>query len=129
MEDLPRSTLRNLGLVLVVAFETARTGLRAAVRRIHPHLRPPSDLRVESTEGHTYTGMILIDDNDILGGVVSRTGSSGESAHYRRRATPLVSPVRGAPSTSFEGEHDDEDDEDCKLPSWASDPREERHRW
>ncbi len=127
MQELPRSTLRNLGLVLVVAFETARTGLRAAVSRIHPHLRPPPDLRVESTEGHTYTGLLLVDDNDVFAGIVSRTGRASERHEHRHRERPLVTPGRGSRSPLFDDDLEDEDD--CKLPSWASDPREGGHRW
>lgn len=133
MDHIPTTTLRTVGLLLVVAFEAARDGLRTTVGRIQPYLRAPADLRVHSTLGHHYSGVVLIDDNEVLGGVVARTGrSAGQHRPTTHSPTPSRSPARrlfGDKITA--GDFDDfEEDDDGKLPSWASDPRDGGgHRW
>ena len=124
MHEIPKPTLHDLAFLIVVAFDTARSGLRSTLERALPHVRPPADLRVSSTSGHTYTGIVVIDDNEVLAGVVTRTGRTIEATPVRPRHRSL-SPVRRSPlQSSFTADLEDEDDEDdCRLPGWAEDPR------
>lgn len=134
MDHIPTTTLRTFGLLLVVAFEAARDGVRTAAGRIQPYLRSPADLRVHSTLGHHYSGVVLIDDNEVLAGIVARTGRSAA----QHRTTTHSPPTSRSPSARrLFGDHtsaaelpDFEEDDDGKLPSWASDPRDGGgHRW
>ncbi|MDH5491432.1 MAG: hypothetical protein OEY14_05715 [Myxococcales bacterium] len=134
MDHIPTTTLRTVGLLLVVAFEAASDGLRNAVERIQPYLRPPADLRVHSTLGHSYTGIVVIDDNDVLGGIVARTSRSAEAARPTAHSPSLP---RHRPARSLFGDDDSvsdfddlDDDDEGKLPGWAADPRDGgRRRW
>ena len=121
MHEIPKPTLHGLAFLVVVAFDTARSGLHSTLERLLPHVRPPADLRVSSTRGHTYTGVVVIDDNDVLAGVVARTGRTIETApSHRRSFSPLR---RSSLQASFSDELEDEGDGDCRLPGWAEDPR------
>lgn len=133
MDHIPTTTLRTVGLLLVVAFEAASDGLRNAVGRIQPYLRAPADLHVHSTQGHHYSGVVLIDDNEVLAGIVARTGRS--AGHRTTTHSPSTSRSRSArrlfgDHTSAPEYDDIEEDDEGKLASWASDPRDGGgHRW
>ncbi|MBX3275281.1 MAG: hypothetical protein KF729_33755 [Sandaracinaceae bacterium] len=129
---LPLHTLRDLGLVLVFVADTALDGARRALRRLHPYVAPPPDLQIQSTTGALYTGVLLIDDNDVLAGLVMRVGYEPPppAAPHRleRPSTFGASPWRS--SSPLARRFDDEDEEDdSRLPSWADDPRSEREPW
>lgn len=121
MHEIPKPTLHGLAFLVVLAFETTRSGLRSTLDRLLPHVRPPTDLRVSSTQGHTYTGVVIIDDNDVLAGVVARTGRTAQAspAPTARRFSPVR---RSSLQASFDDELEDDGD-DCRLPGWAEDPR------
>jgi len=116
---LPLKTLRDLSTLLVVVAEIAWDGTRRALRRFRPYIEPPSDLEVRSTGGAEYSGVLLIDDNDILAGVVVRTGHRGTQpreppSSFGRIREPLVTPPGHEPSGR-----------DGYLRGWAEDPRSE----
>jgi hypothetical protein len=72
--DVPRSTLRVLASLLVLAFEVARDHAATAVERIRPLVEPPDDLRVSSRIGALYSGLVVLDRGDIIAGIVVQTG-------------------------------------------------------
>lgn len=125
--SLPPITVRDLGIVLVVIAETAWNGARSIMRRLAPFMRPPSDLVVQSTKGAEYTGVLMIDDNDVVAGAVVCTGQ-GElpprEATQRVITTPAPDPFQREPERSL-GRREG------YLPGWAEDPRdvEEDDAW
>lgn len=115
MYELPKRTLRDLGLLLVVAFDAARLGVRATVTCLRPWLEPPKDLRVHSSQGYAYSGVLVIDDNEVLAGVVVKTGN--QSSH-EASATRVGDWMLGS----------SEEPVDKHMPGWADDGR-EGHPW
>ena len=114
--SLPARTLRDLGILLVVVAETAWKGAKTIVRRLSPFMAPPSDLMVHSTKGAEYTGVLLIDDNDIVAGAVVCTGHEPPSRG-------LITP---APETAPRPPPDDSlSRRDGYLRGWSEDPRDE----
>jgi hypothetical protein len=118
---LTSQTLRDLGVVLVVLADLAVDRTKRALRRIEPHLIPPPDLEVRSTAGARYTGILIVDQNEVLGGIVIRSGVTVERASN----VPLAGRTRSSSwsSTSLARRPDDDEDEDCRLPGWAEDGR------
>ena len=54
------------------AIKPAPTSL---LRRVRDELKPGDDLRVTTTTGATYSGVLVIEDNVVRGGLVARNGS------------------------------------------------------
>ena len=91
-DPLPLNTLRDLATLLVVVAEVAWEGTRRTLRRVRPYIEPPPDLEVRSSRGAEYSGVLLIDGNDIVAGVVARTGQNEPSsppAMHRTIRDPL----------------------------------------
>ena len=112
-DPLPRETMRSLGLLLVVTAETARQGARKTWRQLRGVLEPPDDLKVVSSEGHAYTGLLLIENSRVRAGLVMRTDTAPRSAPS---LTEQLSPCRARWSV-------EEEEDDCRLPGWSEDPR------
>lgn len=85
-------------------------GLKGLARKIYDMVQPPDDLRVNSTQGYEYTGVVVLDHNSVEGGAVARVGYDAS-----RAGGSLVTP---APRYR-------EPDRNPLLRSWAEDPRQE----
>ena len=121
--SLPQTTLRDLATVLVIVVELAWDGTRRVLRRVRPYIDPPPDLEVRSTKGAEYTGIILIDDNQILTGVVVRTGQADLpplTSSFGTTRKPLVT----TPPTDDSHSH-----REGYLRGWAEDTRDEEDAW
>jgi hypothetical protein len=118
---LNAQTLRDLGAILAVLADMAVVHAQRVARRIEPHIRPPSDLEVRSSAGARYTGILIVDGNQVLGGIVIRSGVTVERASN----VPLAGRTRSSSwsSTSLARGPDDDEDDDCRLPGWAEDGR------
>ena len=136
MSNLHPSTLRDLALVIVLVADAAWDGTKKAMARLRPYIEPPEDLEIRSYVGGVYTGVLLIDRNDVIAGVVVRVGqrspsdpstprTSAVSSPWSARSSPLVTPS----SSHYRGDHE-QDNDDGKLPGWAEDSRgRELDRW
>jgi hypothetical protein len=124
---LNAQTLRDLGAILAVLADIAVVHARRVARRIEPHITPPPDLEVRSTAGARYTGILIVDQNEILGGIVIRSVVVVERASN----VPLAGRTRSSSwsSTSLARGPDDDEDDDCRLPGWADDTRDGGQRW
>lgn len=122
--NLSTSTIRDLALVAVLIADVAWDGAKDAFARLRPYIEPPPDLRVHSTAGGIYTGILLVDKNEILAGVVIRTG-------HAQRSTPTHERPSGLDTSSWRSPLVDrfEDEGDAKLPGWGEDPRDRSDRW
>lgn len=134
MPYLPTKTLRDLALVAVLVADVAWDGAKEAMARLRPYVHPPADLRVRSSVGGLYTGLLLVDRNEILAGFVIRAGHEAppelELATARRSPiTRSPSPRWGSSSLARVFEEEDEDDNDSRLPGWGEDPRDVRDPW
>ncbi|MCZ7679799.1 MAG: hypothetical protein M5U28_13960 [Sandaracinaceae bacterium] len=134
MPNLPTTTLIDLAILVVAVADAAWVGTKKALVRLRPYVEPPADVEVRSTIGATYTGVLLIDKNEIIAGIVVRTGhrpppmESGD--RYRSPSLTSSWSSRSPLVTPSSHSRFDDDDEDCKLPSWAEDPRDtEEDRW
>jgi hypothetical protein len=71
-ETLPLKTLRDLGGLLVYFAELAWNGTKTFAQKIAPFVRPPPDMNVTCGDGGRYSGVIVIEDNDVTTGAVIR---------------------------------------------------------
>lgn len=46
---------------------------KSLLRRVKDRLKPGSDLRVTTTTGATYSGVLVIEDNVVCAGIVARS--------------------------------------------------------
>lgn len=118
-----RSAATSLAALLVLAAEKAWHISRRVARRVEPLVTPPPELRV-TTRGTLYSGVIVIDRNEIIFGVVVASGYEPSGA----AAPPLMT---SSTSTSSAGTalerlrreqvdpHELFGDRQAKLPSWA----------
>jgi hypothetical protein len=115
------STVRVLAALLIVAFDVAREKASSIAARLKPLLQPPDDLRVVSRSGALYSGVLVLDRSDIVGGVVVQTGQSVPLAPALDvpRVAPRVDPIPPRPAASSFATRPDT----TRLPSWADDPR------
>lgn len=114
-----------VGEVLEAVARAANTALRHIVVMAEaalPLLLPPKDLRLNIGDGSTVTGILLVENNRIVAGLVihHRVGP-GAVVTPPPRDTPPVYPARGR------FEEDDEDD--CRLPGWAEGARRGGEPW
>lgn len=132
---LSTTTLRDLAVVVVLVADVAWEGAKDALARLRPYVEPPADLEVRSSEGALYTGILLVDRNDVLAGIVIRTGHEPPPSTGSRYTPPLTSSRFDSPASRSAGwrsdtlasrfadtEEDDEDNEG-RLPGWSEDTR------
>lgn len=115
-DTLPPSTLRDLGAILAALAAMLLEKAARILSKLRPFAEPPDDLKVHSTRGASYSGGIVIDENEVIGGVVVRVG----------QRTPAAPPVQQRPLIP----PDPYDRRDRQfLRGWAEDPREEDDAW
>lgn len=119
--DIPPETVRTMGALLVIVFEIARDGVAEAVERMRPLVEPPEDMRVTSSRGVIYTGVLLVERGEIIAGIVIEVGRVSSAAPAPRPAVVTPPPRYEAPGR-FESLGRFEDREG-KLPGWGEDPR------
>ncbi len=110
---LPRETLRSIGVLLVVLFDFALQTGRKAVENLAPLVEPPDDLRIVSSTGSLYSGVIFLDRGDILAGVVVATGYDPLRSAARTASSAFSMPSQGSPSVHR--------GQSGTLPNWAHD--------
>ena len=119
-----RSAALSLVALFVLTAERAWGITRRAALRIKPLVTPPRGLRVDAG-GPLYSGVLVIDRNDVIFGVVVQTGydptSSGPAGSFGRPA-----PAPPSPSTALDRlrqQHTEArelfGDRQGMLPSWA----------
>lgn len=129
MPNLPTSTLLDLAIVVIAIADTAWEGTKKALVRLRPYVEPPVDIEVRSTIGAIYTGVLLIDRNEIIAGIIVRAGHrpppTDSSDRYRSPSlsSPWSSSTSRSPLVTPPSRSRFDDDDDCKLPSWAEDTR------
>lgn len=112
-ETLPIKTVRDLGALLVCLTELAWDGTKTAIERIAPFFRPPDDMRITTDEG-VYTGVVVVEENDVTAGAVVRVGQEAPNHGTPRQIErPWSSSSR----------HDDEPG--TALRHWAIDSRDD----
>jgi hypothetical protein len=104
-------------LIPVLAELARRTWkhIKTIASKIYELVQPPRDLRVYSTENHEYSGVILVDHNEVEGGAVAKVGYDASKASGPYGSGSLVTP----PPSYREPERSP------YLKSWAEDPRQE----
>lgn len=129
--NLPTKTIRDLALVVVLIADAAWDGVKEALERLRPYIDPSPDMSVRSSVGALYTGVILIDKNEVIAGIVIRVGQQAAPAtpppRYERPPSLSSSPWRS--SSPLADRLGDEEDDDGKLPSWADDARDRSEPW
>ena len=113
--NVPTSTLRVLASLLVLGFDLAREKAADIVDRVRPLVEPPDDLRVHSTAGTLYSGLLIIERGEVVAGIVVMTGQ-------RAVAPSLTTP---APRTAAYGGTTGYSRGEGRLPGWADDPRDD----
>jgi hypothetical protein len=73
-ESLPPKTVRELGALLVYFAELAWHGTKRVFATVAPFVQPPEDMEVRCRDGAQYSGVLLIERNDIEAGAVVQTG-------------------------------------------------------
>jgi hypothetical protein len=123
---LPPSTLRTMGVVFVLIFDLALRKGREVVDKVKPLVEPPDELRISSRTGTLYTGILVLDRNEVQAGIVVATGFDPLAAQAARVPSP---PIGRAPEPGPRRDvgtalrHWSEDrslyDEDDGGPPWA----------
>lgn len=119
-----RSAALSLIALLVLTAERAWGITRRAALRIKPLVTPPRALRVDAG-GPLYSGVLVIDRNDVIFGVVVQTGydptSSSPASAFARPAQAPTSPSTALDRLRQQQLHAHElfGDRQGKLPSWA----------
>lgn len=125
---LPPSTLRDLGRVIAALATIIFEKAARLFAKLRPFAEPPDDLRVTSTRGASYSGGIVIDENEIIGGVVIKVGQKTPGS---RPDIDVRSPVAAAqrPIIPRDPYERDRGEDRTFLKGWATDPREEEEPW
>ena len=89
--------------------------IKEIASKLYELVQPPDDLRVSSTQGYEYNGILVVDHNEIEGGAVARVGYDASRASGPYGTGSLVTPVPRY----------QEPDRSPLLRSWAEDPRSE----
>lgn len=113
-QELPTATLRAMGALLIAVYDIAREGVHEVVERLRPLVEPPDELRVTSPIGAFYTGVIVIERNVVVTGIVIEVGRTAARE-------PLVTPP---PRYDDRGRFERREDPGARLPGWGEDPRE-----
>ena len=120
-----------LDVALELSARTARMVVRSVVRAADamlPLLLPPKDLRLVMGDGSTVTGILLVENNRVIAGLVVHRTQSGVPTVTVKRGPELDRYSAGRyPSEPHRPE--DEDDDDCRLPGWADDTRRGSGPW
>lgn len=87
---LPTSTLRTMGVVLVLLCDLALRKGREVVDKVKPLIEPPDELRVTSRSGTLYTGILVLDRSEVKAGVVVATGFDPLGTSAARSASSAV---------------------------------------
>jgi hypothetical protein len=87
---LPASTLRTMGVVLVLVFDLALRKGREVVDKVKPYIEPPDELRVTSRSGTLYTGILVLDRSEVKAGVVVATGFDPLGSTVARTASAAM---------------------------------------
>ncbi len=66
MPNLPRTTVTDLAILLVVVADTAWEGAKKALARLRPYIEPPGDVEVRSTTGALYSGVLPMPAEEVL---------------------------------------------------------------
>ncbi len=98
--------------------------MRDAVDRLRPFVEPPEDLHITSSRGVIYSGIVIIEHNDVIAGVVIEVGRSTPTTSPTPAAAraPIITPPRFEPRSSFQDRPLIE--RSGRLPGWAEDSRE-----
>ncbi|MFO0680532.1 MAG: hypothetical protein U0234_00710 [Sandaracinus sp.] len=118
-EELPNATLRTMGIVLVAIFDIGRDGIAAVVERLRPLVEPPEGLRVTSPNGAFYSGLLVVERNVVVAGIVIEVGRTLSQQPEVRREPIVTPPSRYDDRGRFEAR----DEREGRLPGWAEDPR------
>ena len=129
--NLSTTTIRDLALIVVLLADAAWDGAKEALERLRPYVDPPPDMSIRSSLGAVYTGVILVDKNEVIAGIVIRVGQQAAPAtpppRYERPSSMGSSPWRS--SSPLADRLGDEEDDDGKLPSWADGSRDRSEPW
>jgi hypothetical protein len=90
---LPPSTLRTMGVVFVLIFDLALRKGREVVEKVKPLVEPPDELRISSRTGTLYTGILVLDRNEVQAGIVVATGFDPLGAASVRAPAPSIGRV------------------------------------
>lgn len=89
--EVPAHTLRSLAMMLrVVCFFAWRN-----LGRLFARAKPPCDLVVTTSSGARFSGVLVVENNSIIGGVAHLTGAAG---------TPTPKPAYDRPRSLFDHE-------------------------
>jgi hypothetical protein len=114
-EDIPNATLRTMGALLIAIYDIAREGVTEVVERLRPLVEPPENLRVTSPVGAFYTGLLVVERNVVIAGIVIEVGRVVSAARE-----PVITPP---PRYDERGRFERHDEREGRLPGWAEDPR------
>lgn len=112
----------SLAALLVLVFEKAWHLSRHAARRIEPLVTPPPELRV-TARGTLYSGVIILDRNEVIFGVVVASGYDPSSGTAPPFTAPSLSSTTSTALDRLRREqaetNDPFGDRRGRLPGWA----------
>ena len=111
MNEDPLGLVGEMMKALRRAADTALRHVVAVAEVALPLLLPPKDLRLSMGDGSTVTGILLVENNRIIAGLVIH--------HRAAPGTVVTPPPRDIAVYPARGRFDDQDDDDCRLPGWA----------
>ena len=115
-ESLPSKTIRDLGAIVIYVAELAWQWTKTVVAKVAPFVRPPDDMVVSCRDGSQYTGILLIEDNDVEAGAVVHSGQGVPEYRPPERPWSKPTPDKDEPGTAIKHWALDEPDED--EPPW-----------
>ena len=122
-EDIDyRPAATSLVALLVLAAEKAWHITRRVAQRVEPLVTPPPELRV-TARGTLYSGVVVIDRNEVIFGVVVATGFDPSGGATPPFSSPSLSSTTSTALERLRREqadtHDLFGDRRAKLPGWA----------
>lgn len=93
--------------------------IKVIASKVYELVQPPPDLKVHSTMGHVYSGVVVVDRNEVEGGAVAKVGFDASTANGPYGSGGLITPPPRRRDY----------DESPYLRSWAEDPRQEDDPW
>lgn len=112
-EDLPDATIRDLAELISHLTRQAIERLRELIRSLGPLVTPPAGMEVRTDDNSEYTGVVVLESNEVTAGVVTRVGPS----------VPRYSPPAHERPWPSSGRRDEQ--RGSALAHWAVDGRED----
>lgn len=86
-ETIPQKTAQDLAAIVQFIASASIRGLQRVAAELAPHLRVPGGMEMRSRDGALYSGIVLIEANDVTAGFVVLVGPRAS-----KQETPIYQP-------------------------------------